>query len=143
LYFLINQSLKSRKKCTLILFLHILTQKLHWKSAGINKDSNSTQYVWALKVKKVTGNKILFRVILEKCVIAVFRISCDYSWSNRNRHIFVISFICVYSLMCFFHFRIKASQFVDLWGTSRNILLFCWGCNGANSNYCNKVTKTY
>ena len=42
MYFLINQSLKSRKKCTLILFLHILTQKLHWNSAGINKDSNST-----------------------------------------------------------------------------------------------------
>ena len=42
MYFLINKSLKSRKKCTLILFLHILTQKLHWKSAGINKESNST-----------------------------------------------------------------------------------------------------
>ena len=63
------------------------------------------------ELKKVTGNRILFRVILELCIIAVFRICCDYSWSNRNRRIFVISFICVYSLMCFFfHFRIKASQ---------------------------------
>ena len=53
------------------------------------------------KLKKVTGNKFLFKIILEWCVIAVFRICCDYSWSNRNRHIFVISFICVYSLMCF------------------------------------------
>ena len=34
--------MKSRKNCTLILFLLIGTQKLHWKSAGINKESNST-----------------------------------------------------------------------------------------------------
>ena len=59
------------------------------------------------KLKKVTGNKILFRDILELCIIAVFRICCDYSWSNRNRRIFVISFICVYSLMCFFFFILE------------------------------------
>ena len=29
-------------KLALVLHLHVLTQKLHWKSAGINKDSNST-----------------------------------------------------------------------------------------------------
>ena len=32
--------MKSRKNCTLILFLHISTQKLHWNPAGIYKDSN-------------------------------------------------------------------------------------------------------
>ena len=40
LLFLINKSLKPRKNNTLVLILHILTQKLHWKPAGINKDSN-------------------------------------------------------------------------------------------------------
>ena len=91
------------------------------------------------KLKEVTGNRILFRVILELCIIAVFRICCDYSWS-----IFAIYFICVYSLMCFlFHLRIKASQFVDLWETSRNIFLFYGVSIRANSNYCNKVTKKY
>ena len=40
LLFLINKSLKPRKNNTLVLILHILTQKLHWKPAGINKDLN-------------------------------------------------------------------------------------------------------
>jgi hypothetical protein len=43
-----KQITEIKKKCTLILFLHILTQKLHWKSAGINKDSNSTLDPWVV-----------------------------------------------------------------------------------------------
>ena len=39
--YLENKSWKSRKNNTLMLILDILTQKLHWKSAGINKHSYS------------------------------------------------------------------------------------------------------
>ena len=41
LQYLGNKSWKSRKNNTLMLILHILTQKLHWKCAGINKHSYS------------------------------------------------------------------------------------------------------
>ena len=40
LLFLINKLLKTRKNNTLVLILHVLTQKLHLKPARINKDSN-------------------------------------------------------------------------------------------------------
>ena len=54
-----------------------------------------------------THNSLLFRRLI---LIAVFRICCNYSRLNRFRHIFVISFICIYSLMLFFSFKNKGKS---------------------------------